>query len=203
MSTPEQKAFEDLLARVRDGDRDALNELVPLVYDELQQVARGQRRRWSHGVSMQTTSLLHEAYVRLAGQEEPNWKDRAHFLAVAATAMRQILIDHARRRDAKKRGGDRTKVSFEEIEALLASPDEEELEARDEVLILLDEALVRLNEVNERPVRILECRFFAGMTIPETAEALDLSPSTVSRGWNMARTWLFRELQDAVEGNGE
>ncbi|MFV1988485.1 MAG: ECF-type sigma factor, partial [Gemmatimonadota bacterium] len=96
MSTPEQDAFESLLKRVQDGDRDALNELVPLVYGELQEVARGQRRRWRGGASMQTTSLLHEAYMRLAGQKEPEWRDRAHFLAVAATAMRQILIDHAR-----------------------------------------------------------------------------------------------------------
>ncbi len=199
MSTPGQEAFERLLRRVRDGDGDALNELVPLVYGELQEVARAQRRRWRGGAPIQTTSLLHEAYIRLAGQEEPDWQNRAHFLAVAATAMRQILIDHARRRSAKKRGGDRTKIDFDEIEALIASPGQE-LEARDEALLLLDDAMKRLADVSERPVRILECRFFAGMTIPETAEALGTSPSTVSRGWHMARTWLYRDLRDAVEG---
>lgn len=199
MSTPEERAFEELLGRVRDGDSEALNELVPLVYGELQELARGQRRRWRGGTPMQTTSLLHEAYMRLAGQEEPEWRDRAHFMAVAATAMRQILIDHARRRSAKKRGGDLRRVDIHEIESLLASPSRE-LEARDEVLLVLDEALGRLAEINERPVRILECRFFAGMTIPETAEALDVSPATISRGWSMARAWLYRELRGDVDG---
>ena len=185
---------------MQDGDRDALNELVPLVYDDLKDVARGQRRRWRVS-SMQTTSLLHEAYLRLVGQKNPDWKDRAHFLAVAATAMRQILIDHARKRDAKKRGGDRQKVSFEEIEALLASPaDDEGVEVRDELLLMLENALTRLEAIKTRPVRVVECRFFAGMTIPETATALDLSASSVSRSWAMARAWLYNELRAAADG---
>jgi RNA polymerase sigma factor (TIGR02999 family) len=192
--TSDQEAFNDLLSRVQDGDREALNRLVPLVYEELQELARVQRRRWQGSLSVQTTSLLHEAYVRLAGQEAPRWTDRAHFMAVAATAMRQILIDHARRRSARKRGGDRKKVSLDEFEAILASASPS-LEARDEVIVVLDECLAELRKVDARAVRIVECRFFAGMTIAEAAEALGVSPATVTRSWGTTRAWLYRELR--------
>lgn len=185
----------DLLARVREGDREALNRLVPLVFDELEQLARAQRRRWRGTVSAHTASLVNEAYLRLAGQESPQWKDRVHFMAVAATAMRQILIDHARRRGAKKRGGDVLRVSFDELEGFIGTP-MAEIETRDEVLILLDDCLGRLAEASPRQVQIVECRFFAGMSIPETAEALGISPATVKRGWALAQAWLYREMQD-------
>ena len=194
----EQVKVHELLSRVRDGDSGALDRLIPLVYDELEELARVQRRRWHGSVSVHTGSLLNEAYIRLAGQESPQWRDRAHFMAVAATAMRQILIDHARRRGAKKRGGDRRKINFDELEGLIGSTSPE-LEIRDDVLLMLDECLARLAEENERHVQIVECRFFAGMTIPETAEALGVSPATVKRGWAVAQAWLYREMQ----GGGE
>jgi len=186
----------ELLARVRDGDGEALNLLVPLVFDELEELARAQRRRWHGNVSVHTASLLNEAYLRLAGQESPQWRDRAHFMAVAATAMRQILIDHARRRGAKKRGGDHTKVTFEEIEEVIGATTTQ-LEVRDEILLILDECLTRLARSYPRQAQIVECRFFAGMTIPETAEAIGVSPATVKRGWSMAQAWLYREMQSS------
>lgn len=193
--TPTDPAeVNELLARMRDGDEEALNRLVPLVFDELEELARAQRRRWHGNVSVHTASLLNEAYMRLAGQEAPQWRDRAHFMAVAATAMRQILIDHARRRGARKRGGDRQKVAFEDLENVLGSPSPE-LDVRDEALILLDDCLARLGEQSPRQVKIVECRFFAGMTIPETAEALGISPATVKRGWAVAQAWLYREMR--------
>jgi len=184
----------ELLARMREGDGEALNRLVPLVFDELEELARIQRRRWHGNVSVHTASLLNEAYMRLAGQEAPQWRDRAHFMAVAATAMRQILIDHARRRGAHKRGGDRQKIAFDELENVLGSPSPE-IDLRDEALIMLDDCLARLAEESPRQVKIVECRFFAGMTIPETAEALGISPATVKRGWAVAQAWLYREMQ--------
>jgi len=184
----------ELLARMREGDGEALNRLVPLVFDELEELARIQRRRWHGNVSVHTASLLNEAYMRLAGQEAPQWRDRAHFMAVAATAMRQILIDHARRRGAHKRGGDRQKIAFDELENVLGSPSPE-IDLRDEALIMLDDCLARLAEESPRQVKIVECRFFAGMTIPETAEALGISPATVKRGWAVAQAWLYRQMQ--------
>jgi RNA polymerase sigma factor (TIGR02999 family) len=175
-----------------------LDLLVPLVYDELEELARAQRRRWQGSVSVHTGSLLNEAYIRLAAQESPEWSNRAHFMAVAAMAMRQILIGHARRRTAKKRGGGRTPVPFEELEAVISSP-EPRLEARDEVLILLDQSLTRLAKERPRAAQIVECRFFAGMTIPETAEALGISPATVKRGWAMAQAWLYEAMRGPEE----
>jgi RNA polymerase sigma factor (TIGR02999 family) len=193
---PDQIKVHELLSRVREGDGKALDRLIPLVFDELEELARVQRRRWHGTVSVHTGSLLNEAYLRLAGQEAPKWHDRAHFMAVAATAMRQILIDHARKRGARKRGGGQTQVNFDELETLIgkAAP---ELELRDDALLLLDECLGRLAKENPRHVQIVECRFFAGMTIPETAEAIGVSPATVKRGWAVAQAWLYREMRKA------
>lgn len=193
MATTDSGKVNELLARLREGDEDALDRLVPLVFDELEELARVQRRRWHGNVSVHTASLLNEAYMRLAGQEAPQWRDRAHFMAVAATAMRQILIDHARRRGAQKRGGDRQKIAFEDLKNVLGSPSPE-LDVRDEALIMLDDCLARLADESPRQVKIVECRFFAGMTIPETAEALGISPATVKRGWAVAQAWLYREM---------
>ncbi len=194
VSSTDQEAVQALLVRVREGDRGALDRLIPLVYEELEELARIQRRRWMGSISVQTTSLLNQAYIRLAGGQSPKWRDRAHFMAVAATAMRRILIDHARRRGAKKRGGGRKPIDFDEIESLIESP-QPELEARDEMLILLDTCLIRLAESDPRQAQIVECRFFAGMTVPETAEALDVSPVTVKRGWALAQAWLYAEMR--------
>ncbi len=197
MSPTDRSEVHTLLARVRDGDAEALDQLVPLVYDELEELARAQRRRWQGSISVHTGSLLNEAYMRLAAQESPQWSDRAHFMAVAAMAMRQILIGHARQRAAKKRGGGRTPIPFDELETVIGSP-EPRLEARDEVLILLDQCLTRLSEERPRAAQIVECRFFAGMTIPETAEALGISPATVKRGWSMAQAWLYEQMRESA-----
>ena len=198
MEASDQVKVHELLSQVREGDEGALDRLIPLVFDELEELARVQRRRWHGNVSVHTGSLLNEAYMRLAGQEAPQWRDRAHFMAVAATAMRQILIDHARKQSAKKRGGGRKPIQFDELEGLIgkAAP---ELDVRDDVLLLLDECLRRLARENPRHVQIVECRFFAGMTIPETAEAIGVSPATVKRGWALAQAWLYREMRDSAE----
>jgi RNA polymerase sigma factor (TIGR02999 family) len=194
MSESRQNTVTGLLTRARAGDRDAFEQLFPLVYDELRRLAAAQRRRWRGDETLNTTALVHEAYLRLVDQSSPEWKDRAHFLAVAGRAMRHILVDYARRRRARKRGGSRQRLSLEEIEAVLEhGPDP--AEARDEALLALEESLARLDRRNRRQARIIECRFFGGMTIPDTAEALGVSPSTVTRGWAAAQAWLYRDLR--------
>lgn len=190
-----------LLRRFSDGDREAFDELVPLVYEELRELARAQRRRRDAAATLNTTALVHEAYLKLVGQEDPEWRDRTHFRAVAATAIRHILIDYARRAKAAKRGGERDRLSLQEVERSLASSGEQVLADEPELLVVLDEALARLAGRSQRQVRIVECRFFAGMTVRETAEALGVSPATVKRGWSMARAWLHREMERAL-GNG-
>lgn len=150
-------------------------------------------------MSLNTTGLLHEAYVKMAAQRSPDWRDRSHFMAVACTAMRQVLIDHARRRKAQKRGGGVRNVTFDDIEKLLASS-EPGADAHDDALLMLDGCLRGLAERNPRQARVVECRFFGGMTIPEAAEALDISPATVKRDWALAQAWLYREMQ-ASEGS--
>ena len=189
----------DLLQELGAGNRAAVNELLPLVYDELHRLAQRQRGRWDGDDTLNTTALVHEAYFRLAGQAAPGWQNRAHFLSVASTAMRQILIDYAKRKSAAKRGGQRPHVPFHEIESSLLGP-EPSSEMRDEVLIALDDSLRRLDHCSRRQMRIVECRFFGGMSIEDTAEALSLSPATVKRGWRMAQAWLYRDLKQAVEG---
>ena len=183
-----------LLRRAREGDEDALDEAFPLVYEEMRRLARARRRRWEGHETLDTTALVHETYVRLVGQTSPDWNDRSHFLAVASRAMRHILIDYARRRKAEKRGGSRKRLSLHEIESALGA-DEDPSEARDEALLALDESLEGLEEESERQSRIVECRFFGGMTIRQTAEALGVSPATVERGWAAAQAWLYRDLR--------
>ena len=183
-----------LLRRYVAGDVTALNELMPLVYDELRRLADRQRRRWRGDETLNTTALVHEAYLRLVGQEDPQWTSRAHFKAVAARAMRQILIDHARRRRAAKRGGDRRRISLSDVRTAL-SASSEFTPAKAEALIALERSLERLEEHSERGSRVVECRFFAGMTVRETAEALGIAPATVKRAWAMARVWLYRDIR--------
>ena len=183
-----------LLAQVRAGDRSAMQRLFPIVYDELRRVAHGQRRRHAGHDTLNTTALVHEAFIKLVGHDAAQFRDRAHFMAVAATAMRQILIDYARRKTAAKRGGGEAMLSFDAIEAALESGpafSDEKAEA----LLALDRALQRLDQQSERQRRIVECRFFAGMSIDETAEALDISPATVKRAWSLAQAWLYREMR--------
>jgi RNA polymerase sigma factor (TIGR02999 family) len=175
-----------LLAATAKGDRAAYDELLPLVYEELRGIAQRHLRLERPGHTLATTDLVHEAYFALVGIDRVSWVDRAHFLAVAARAMRRVLINHAVARSAQKRGGDREWTGLD-VDALPAA-------MPDELVMALDEALQRLEQRNERYGRIVECRFFAGMSIEETASALDVSPATVKRDWAMARAWLHREL---------
>lgn len=196
---PEGSQVTRLVRRLREGDEEAFDHLFPLVYRRLRSMAHAQRTRWHGEPSLNTTALVHEVYIKLSGQESPHWKDRAHFLAVAATAMRQILIDHARSRNAQKRGGAELRVPLDEVRHLLGThpglTDE-----RVEVLLALDESLERLRSESPRQYRIVVCRFFGGMTIPDTAEALGISPATVKRGWSMAQAWLYRDLKHSMRG---
>ncbi len=186
-----------LLGEVRAGRPSAFDELLPILYGELKERAQGQRRRWQGDETLNTTALIHEAYLKLAAADDPDWESRAHFLAVASRAMRQVLIDYARIKRAEKRGGDQIPVTLDELR-LAPGPD---LSAdRAEALLALEEALERLSERDERQSRIVECRFFGGMTIRDTAAALSLSPATVKRAWTMAQAWLYRDMQRALSG---
>ena len=174
-----------LLSSIRQGDQAAFDELLPLVYDELHRIAARYMARQKHKNTLQTTGLIHEAYLRLAHQEEKDWQDRAHFLAVAATAMRHILVDQARVRQRDKRGGDALQVSLAEADGR-ADQQAHEITA-------LDDALKTLALLDSQQSRIVELRFFGGLTMEEIAEALHISLSTVEREWRSARAWLGRE----------
>lgn len=177
------------------GERDAFERLMPLVYQDLRRVARARLRGQGPGETLNTTALVHEAYVKLVDQSRVSWNDRQHFFAVAAMAMRQILVDHARHRGRDKRGGQVQKIALDE------APDPT---ARDsEQLIELDLALSKLAEVDARQVRIVECRYFAGLTEQETADALGLSLRTTQREWLKARAWLRNELESGNRGTSE
>jgi RNA polymerase sigma factor (TIGR02999 family) len=186
-----------LLDEVRRGDPNAPGQLFTLVYDNLRAIARGQRRRQPDTETLNTTALVNEAFLKLFGTGTRDFKDRSHFMAVAATAMRQILIGHARRNIAQKRGGGEAPASFDEIEHALASDTGVVPQAAD-ALLALDRALERLQQQSARQSRIVECRFFGGMSIEETAEALAISPATVKRDWSMAQAWLHREMQQEL-----
>ena len=178
-----------LLALASRGDRDAVDRLVPILYEELRRIAHLRMRGERAGHTLDTTALVHEAYLEVAGLDRMEWRDRAHFLAVAARAMRRVLIDHAVARGAQTRQGARQASPLDEAAQLVigAGPDADEL-------LALDGALERLAGVSERQCRVVECRFFAGMSVEETAEALGTSPATVKRDWTVARAWLHREL---------
>jgi RNA polymerase sigma factor (TIGR02999 family) len=176
---------ETLLA-LRGGEREALNRLVPLVYDRLRAMAHARLAGRDPGASLNTTELVHEAYLRLVDQSRVEWRDRSHFFAVAATAMRQIVVDRARRRSAGKRGGELRPVVFDES-AFGA-------DARTEEILALDEALDRLAALSGRMVKMVELRFFAGLSIEETAEVLGLDSRTVNRDWRAAKALLFHAL---------
>lgn len=176
-----------LLDAAREGRASALDDVFRVIYDELHALARSQRRRWHGDYTLNTTALVHEAYLKLVGHERAEWSDRAHFLAVAAKAMRHILVNYAERRRAQKRGGGAVHVSLEE--AMPLSP-----QTADEVLAL-HEALGRLAQLNERQAKVVEARFFAGMPVRETAEALGVSPATVKRDWALASAWLHKEIK--------
>jgi RNA polymerase sigma factor (TIGR02999 family) len=176
----------DLLQAHGKGEADAFERLVPLVYDDLRRVARSQLRRLRVGETLDTTGLVHEAYLRLVDQTKATWHDRGHFLAVSAVAMRQVLIDHARRKSRAKRGGDLEQATFDEGATAAAADAERLLE--------IDLALRKLGEHDPRLVRVVECRYFAGLSEHETAEAMGVSLRTAQREWLKARAWLRHEL---------
>jgi RNA polymerase sigma factor (TIGR02999 family) len=184
----EKTSAYDLIRKWRGGDDRALNDLLPLVYEELRLVARKHLRGQRADHTLQTTALIHEAYLRLAGGAADSVQDHQHFVALASRIMRQVLVDNARvRLAAKRQGGLRVTLS-----------EAANLPYRSEVdVVAVDEALTRLSELDERQVRVVELRFFGGLSIPETANALHISVATVKRDWTMARTWLSRELRRA------
>jgi RNA polymerase sigma factor (TIGR02999 family) len=175
-----------LLVRWRDGDREALAALMPLVYDELRRLAHHYLRQERSDHTLQSTALVNEAYLRLAGQNPPQWQNRAHFFGIAAHIMRQILVEYARGRSAAKRGGSACRLTLDEAVALPQQMDVDVVE--------LDKALTGLAELDAQQSRIVELRYFAGLTIQDTSEVLGISPATVKRDWVTARAWLYRAM---------
>ena len=184
--TPMPHEVTQLLLAWNEGDQEALDRLVPLVYDELHRLAQGYMRRERANQTLQTTAVIHEAYLRLIDARQVQWQNRAHFFGVAARLMRQILVAFARERGYQKRGGDASRVSLDE--ALVID------EGRDEDLVALDEALGALAQFDARKAQVVEMRFFGGLTEEEIATALGVSPETVRRDWRLARSWLRRKL---------
>jgi RNA polymerase sigma-70 factor, ECF subfamily len=182
---PNPQNITQLLAEWRDGNQSALDQLYPLVYDELHRLARRYMSRERKGHTLQTTALINEAYVRLVGQKV-NWANRSHFFAISAQIMRRILIDHARRHAYAKRGGGAQQVSLEEAAAVTLDQGAE--------LIRLDEALKSLAEMDPRRSQVVELRYFGGLNNEEIAGVLNVSENTVTRDWNMARAWLYQQL---------
>lgn len=187
-----------LLAAARQGDGSASHRLVALVYDELRAMARGQLRRQRPGQTLDTTALVHEAYLRLVAHDGIAPQDRAHFFSVASLAMRHILVDAARRRVAKKRGGDDVRIPLEELR--LGPNDEPDAETRAIEVLAVDRALTSLSALNERLSKLVELRFFAGLTEEETAEVMGTSERTVRRDWRKARAYLFQALGGQATG---
>lgn len=188
--TVEPRRLTDLLHEASGGNLDALNRLFPVVYDELRGLARSRLRAERDGHSLNTTALVHEAYLKLVDQTRVEWQDRAHFYAVASQAMRRILVSHARAKAAAKRGGDAVHVALDAAPIGLP-PD------RLDELIALDEALERLEAFNPRGARTVEYRFFGGLSYEEVGEALGTSAVTARRAWTAAKAWLERELREA------
>lgn len=189
----DQTTVTILLSELQAGNEGVVDQLFSKVYDTLRDMARRERRSWQNDQTLNTTALVHEAYLKLIDQDAPSMESRAHFLNVAGKVMRHLLIDHSRSKLALKRGGDMVKESIEDALSLpfdgLRIDDTQALE-----LVQLDEALKRLAEISEREAQVVECRFFAGMSIAETALILGVSDMTVKRDWSMAKAWLLREM---------
>jgi len=183
---PSPKEVTQLLLAWSQGDRSALEELMPLVYDELHRMARRYMVREQAAHTLQATALVNEAYLRMVDLRKVQWQNRAHFFAVSAQLMRRILVDFARSRNYQKRGGGRRRVTLDE--GLEVSPEQ------DADLVLLDDALNALAAIDDRKRRVVELRFFGGLTVEETAHVLEVSPDTVMRDWKMAKVWLLREM---------
>lgn len=184
----QQHNITKLLAEWRDGNQSALDELYPLVYDELHRLARRYMSRERKSHTLQTTALINEAYVRLVDQKNVQWANRSHFFAISAQIMRRILIDHARRHAYRKRGGGAQQVSLEEVAAIVPEQGRE--------LMRLDEALKSLAEMDPRRSQVVELRYFGGLNNEEIAGVLNVSENTVTRDWNMARAWLYQQLAE-------
>lgn len=188
MATPSRTEVTALLVDGSKGDQEALNKLMPLVYGELRKLANRHLRHERSGHTLQTTALVHEAYLRLVDQKNANWQNRVHFFAAAAQVMRHILVDYARSRRAFKRGRDFCRLSFDE--AAISS------EEKDPDLLTLDEALERLAALDAQQSQVVELRVFGGLTVEETAEALGISTRTVKREWSMAKAWLHKQMRN-------
>jgi RNA polymerase sigma-70 factor, ECF subfamily len=183
---PQVDEVSRLLIAWREGERTALDELFPIVYRELRQIAHRQLRNERRGHTLNTTALVHEAYLKLVKFDRIEWKNRAQFFAIAARAMRRILVDYALSRKRQKRGGGEALLNLEDVVVMI--------DDRADEMVALNQALERLEAIDPRHTRVIECRIFAGMSVEETADALDLSPATVKRDWAVARAWLNREL---------
>lgn len=186
-----RREITELLAAHADGDPEALRQLVPLVYDDLRRIARRQLAGEAEGHTLNTTAVVHEAYLRIADRGDSAWPSRAHFFAFAAQVMRHVLTDHARKRTRQKRGGGAVHLPLDRVELGTSDPTTE--------LLALDEALTRLSEKHERMGRVVECRLFAGMTAEDVARALGVSLSTVERDWRAAKAYLYRALSPEGE----
>jgi RNA polymerase sigma factor (TIGR02999 family) len=189
MEAISQRQVTQLLLDWSDGDHEALNRLMPLVYQELKRMARYYMRRERADHTLQTSALVNEAYIRLVDYKKMRWQDRAHFFAVAAQAMRRILVEHARGHTRAKRGGDARKVSLDEAATLA--------DGKAANMVALDDALKSLAEFDPRKSQIVELRYFGGLNIDETAEVIGVSPATVKREWTTAKIWLHREVTNA------
>jgi RNA polymerase sigma factor (TIGR02999 family) len=189
----ERADITGLLRELSQGRRDALDRLMPIVYDELRRIAHGQLRRERPGHTLNTTSLVHEAYLKLVNVHQVEWRDRAHFFAMAARLMRRILIDYARAKKRQKRGRDAVQVP-------LADALDVPIGAAADDLLALDDAMARLEAHSERQCRVVECRCFAGLSLKETAAALGVSVARVKRDWTFSRAWLNRELRPSDGG---
>jgi RNA polymerase sigma factor (TIGR02999 family) len=187
VTIPSQQDVTRLLVRLTDGDRGVLDELLPVVYGELRKLASSYLRRERVGHTLQPTALVHEAYMRLVDQTQVQWQNRAHFFGVAAQMMRRILVDHARAHEAEKRGGEFQKLSLDENIDVSGE--------RDVNLVALDDALNLLAEVDPQKSKIVELRFFGGLSVEETAEVLGVSAPTVKRQWRMAKAWLYGQVK--------
>ena len=176
-----------LLNEITSGNKDAIDEVLPIIYSELKSLSSHYLNLEYKRSTIQTTELVHEAYIKLIGSQNITWQNRAHFFFIAAKIIRQILVDRARKRKALKRGGEKTDLSLEEAIVIQSDPDLP--------IIELDEALKKLEAVDSRSCRVVELRYFSGLTIEETAELLNISAATVKRDWQFAKAWLYREIQ--------
>lgn len=191
MQAPSSKEVTQLLLAWSEGDKEALDRLMSVVYAELQRLARHYLRRERPGHTLQTTALVNEAYMRLIDARMVQWQNRAHFFAISARLMRQILVDFARERGYQKRGGGAHRVPLDEALVIGGQPDED--------LVALDAALRGLAQIDERKSQVVELRFFGGLTVEETAGVLNVSPETVRRDWRLAKSWLRRRLSEDVD----